>query len=244
MTIEKNKRRGLAAPLGTPSYEIGYGKPPAHSRFQPGISGNPRGRPKGSKNRPRVPALHEERLKTIVLEEAYRNVSINDANGPISIPIARAVVRSLAVNAAKGNQRSQRLFAELLVSVERENKELHGEFLGSAIDYKTWWDEELRRRKRLGIEAPDPIPHPDDIVIDMSTGRVRITGPMTKEEKIAWDEVRRCKQECDREIADLETQLTNERSVSTRQRLLDDIKEQKTLREKIAEVLNSAYREF
>ena len=26
---------------------IGYGKPPKHSRFQPGQSGNPKGRPKG-----------------------------------------------------------------------------------------------------------------------------------------------------------------------------------------------------
>lgn len=28
------------------SYEIGYGRPPAHARFKPGQSGNPRGRPK------------------------------------------------------------------------------------------------------------------------------------------------------------------------------------------------------
>ena len=31
-------------------YKIGYGKPPHHSRFEPGQSGNPRGRPPGSKN--------------------------------------------------------------------------------------------------------------------------------------------------------------------------------------------------
>jgi Family of unknown function (DUF5681) len=29
---------------------IGYGKPPKSTRFRPGISGNPKGRPKGSKN--------------------------------------------------------------------------------------------------------------------------------------------------------------------------------------------------
>jgi len=31
-----------------PSYSVGYGKPPRESRFQPGQSGNPKGRPKGS----------------------------------------------------------------------------------------------------------------------------------------------------------------------------------------------------
>ena len=31
-------------------YEVGYGKPPTHSRFQPGQSGNPAGRRKGVRN--------------------------------------------------------------------------------------------------------------------------------------------------------------------------------------------------
>jgi hypothetical protein len=31
-------------------YLVGYGKPPKHSRFRPGQSGNPRGRPKGSRS--------------------------------------------------------------------------------------------------------------------------------------------------------------------------------------------------
>ena len=30
--------------------KVGYGKPPVHSRFKPGQSGNPKGRPRGSLN--------------------------------------------------------------------------------------------------------------------------------------------------------------------------------------------------
>lgn len=36
--------------LDEPSYSVGYGKPPAHSRFQPGQSGNPKGKKKGAKS--------------------------------------------------------------------------------------------------------------------------------------------------------------------------------------------------
>jgi hypothetical protein len=31
-------------------YAVGYRRPPLHSRFQPGVSGNPPGRPKGAAN--------------------------------------------------------------------------------------------------------------------------------------------------------------------------------------------------
>jgi Family of unknown function (DUF5681) len=33
-----------------PDYAVGYKKPPLHTRFRKGQSGNPRGRPRGSKN--------------------------------------------------------------------------------------------------------------------------------------------------------------------------------------------------
>jgi hypothetical protein len=172
-------------------YDVGYAKPPLSTRFRRGQPGNPSGRRKGSiKKTAALPALNDERLKTIILEEAYRSISINDPNGQVDIPMAQAVVRSLAVNAAKGNQRAQRLFTELLTSVERDNKKLHDEWLRTAINYKAEWDEELARRKKFGVEAPPPLPHPDDIIIDMNTGSVRIKGPMTKEDKVKWDHLR------------------------------------------------------
>ena len=40
------------------SYDVGYGKPPASTRFKPGQSGNPKGRPKGANNK--KPKLNEE----------------------------------------------------------------------------------------------------------------------------------------------------------------------------------------
>ena len=56
------------------AYAVGYGKPPAHSRFTPGQSGNPKGRPKGARNRAAAPGHQENRLQSIILDEAYRGV--------------------------------------------------------------------------------------------------------------------------------------------------------------------------
>jgi hypothetical protein len=162
-------------------YEVGFGKPPEDTRFKPGQSGNPKGRPRGAKNR--RPALNEERLKDIILEEAYRTITVRDGHRNVSVPMAQAVVRAMAVNAAKGQHRAQRLFAELLSGTERQNKALADEWLNTAIDYKVQWDRELDRRRRLGItNLPDPLPHPDQVIIDMNTGRAHIEGPATKEE--------------------------------------------------------------
>src|SRR5690606_15759222 len=58
----------------------------------------------------------------------------------------------------------------------------------NAFEYKQQWTAELERRRRLGIDEPDPIPHPDDIIIDMRTGHVRTDGPLDAREKREWDE--------------------------------------------------------
>jgi Family of unknown function (DUF5681) len=180
-------------------------KPPTHSRFKPGQSGNPRGRPRGANNK--SPQLAEERLKDIVLAEAYRTIKVHDGERSVSVPMAQAVVRALAVSGAKGNNRAANLFTQMITKIERENNQRHFEFMGSALDYKLAWTKELERRERLGIVAPQPVPHPDDIEINPRTGEVKIIGPMIQEEVELWEVAAQLKEETLEEIASIKQQL-------------------------------------
>lgn len=229
-----NKRPLLQGPSSS-DHEIGYGKPPLQTRFKPGQSGNPRGRPKGAKNK--LPALNEERLKGIILEEAYRTIKVRDGEKHISIPMAKAIVRSLALSAAKGSNRATQLFTALVQTTERENKALHDQWLDVALTYKVEWERELDRRKRLNIVAPDPIPHPDDIDIDMNTGQIKQIGPWTKEEKVKWDMFRERKKECDISIAAHEEDLRRHPRSRYKKQILDDIAFERHIRSIICRLI-------
>ena len=201
MNSGKDKR----ALVARPGYDVGYGKPPTDTRFKPGQSGNPKGRPKGSKNK--RPGMHEERMKDLILDEAYRDITIREGHRSVTIPMAQAVMRSLAVNAAKGQHRAQRLFSELLASVESSRKILHDQWLDTAIRYKVEWEKELCRRERLGItDLPDPLPHPDHVKIDMIEGTAVVLGPATKEEKADYDWFVERRQEFEDELKQLQDQ--------------------------------------
>jgi hypothetical protein len=68
--------------------KVGYAKPPKHTRFTKGRSGNPKGRPTGSKN-----------LATMMIEELTQPVPIVENGKRTKIPKIRAAVRQ-AVNRA------------------------------------------------------------------------------------------------------------------------------------------------
>lgn len=97
------------------TYEVGYAKPPKGTQFKKGQSGNPRGRPKGSKN-----------FSTILLEEANAYIRITENGKPRTITKAQAAVKQLMNKAASGDMRAIMMLSQLMQGLEEKDSAGHG----------------------------------------------------------------------------------------------------------------------
>ena len=75
-------------------YEVGYGKPPTDKQFKKGRSGNPKGRPKGSKN-----------MSTHIEEVLASKVMVRENGISRMLPFRKVFVRNLAAKALNGTVR-------------------------------------------------------------------------------------------------------------------------------------------
>jgi hypothetical protein len=88
------------------SSDVGYGKPPRATRFRKGQSGNPRGRPRGSRN-----------FASLVEEALAESVVINENGLRRKASNLQVIVKQLVNKAAQGDHRSIQL---LMAFIERQ----------------------------------------------------------------------------------------------------------------------------
>lgn len=88
-----------------PSYAVGRGKPPAHTRFKPGQSGNPRGRPRGSVD-----------FRQALLKAASESVVITENGRKVRLAKFEVAARQLVNKAAAGDRHSIELLYKQLGS--------------------------------------------------------------------------------------------------------------------------------
>jgi len=84
------------------------GNPPKDTRYRKGQSGNPKGRPKGSKN-----------LSTILMEAARAQVTANIGGRPRKITKLQATAMQLATKAAGGDHNAIGKFLDWIDETER-----------------------------------------------------------------------------------------------------------------------------
>jgi hypothetical protein len=86
---------------------VGYRRPPKTTRFRPGQSGNPRGRPKGARN-----------LSTIVAAALSERVTVNENGRRRRITKLDAAVKQVVNRAASGELRATPLLLALVQTDE------------------------------------------------------------------------------------------------------------------------------
>jgi len=91
------------------SNPVGYGRPPVHSRFRKGKSGNPTGKRKHGE---------AERAEALIRQEAYRLLNVREGEKVTRMPALQAVIRSQIACAAKGNVAAQRALVKIVQDIE------------------------------------------------------------------------------------------------------------------------------
>jgi hypothetical protein len=129
----------VKAAAADPDNRVGYRRPPRHSRFQPGQSGNPRGRPKGVKS-----------LPDIVRKIVGQKVTITENGRARRIPRLEAILLRAAGEASRGDARALRLLLQLT--------ERYGESAQTGAQHETTAAEDLAilRRYLPDFEEPSP----------------------------------------------------------------------------------------
>jgi hypothetical protein len=77
------------------TYDVGYSNPPKEHRFKPGRSGNPKGRPKGSKN-----------TATLLHEILDRKVDMRSGDIVRKVTVREAILTRFAESALKGDTKT------------------------------------------------------------------------------------------------------------------------------------------
>ena len=126
-------------PKAPRDYEVGYGKPPRHTRFKKGQSGNPRGRPSGSKN-----------LKTLLNDALNEPVVVTEEGGRRKITKREAIVTQLVNRSATADLRALKILLDTLRDIEGHSEPETAETSGF-----TEADEKVIAQLRDRLSTPE-----------------------------------------------------------------------------------------
>ena len=101
--IELTSSEVTSSEIDEYEYDVGYGKPPKKHQFPKGQSGNPNGRPKGTKN-----------FKTDLKEELSEKILISEGGKTQHISKQRAIIKRIFEKALKGDTKASEMIVRWL----------------------------------------------------------------------------------------------------------------------------------
>ena len=134
---------------GSERSSVGRGRPPEHSQFRPGVSGNPNGRPKGRKNN-----------RTIVTSVLLEPISVTDKGRSRKMPAVEALLRVQRQNALQGDEKAARVLLTEWNRVNGIEPESQNDAPPTPGEIETIF-EALKHRARGPDAAPVGDPDPD-----------------------------------------------------------------------------------
>jgi hypothetical protein len=121
-------------------YSVGYGKPPKHTQFKPGQSGNPRGKAKGRKN-----------LATELMEELSERVVVTENGRRRTLSKQTVILKRMVTDAAQGDAKARDQLLKLIGVIEQATADTVDEAPRSSEDAKIL--ERFRARLTEEIKA-------------------------------------------------------------------------------------------
>lgn len=87
-------------------YKVGYRKPPKHTQFKKGQSGNPKGRRKGARG-----------LKSDLRDELKERVTIHEDGKQVTLTKQRLMIKQLLNSAAKGHVQASDKVVKIVIAL-------------------------------------------------------------------------------------------------------------------------------
>ena len=131
---------------------VGFKRPPKHTRFKPGQSGNPKGR-----------AKHTRNLKTEFLEELGEVIRVREGDREMKISKQRAFVKALVAAAIKGDMRAANALVSFCTRTfgnETEGDQTEAPTSDDLEILQEYVGREVRRRATHGNADGDAAPQP------------------------------------------------------------------------------------